>query len=372
MKLAGVALLSLAAAGCAYPEFAFASRDAREDVVDASTELIDAARDTADTTARPDTVDVEIPEVPVEDTAIADSSMDVAADSADVAPQRDAADAALPCQAGLTMCGGTCVDTQDAEAHCGGCGKACSSSDVCSNGGCRSLTSCAAIKTRFPTLPSGAYNIDPDATGPLTPFRVFCDMSDVGNGWTLALKLDGAKTTFAYDAALWTNDAVLTPTSTDLSETEAKFRSFSEVPVKQLRVRMVDGSPRSLVVDAPATSLKALFSGGFVGTALGRTKWLSLVVDGSLQPFCDAEGINLDYTATLTGPKIRLRIGIVGNQENDCSSPDSFVGFGAKLAEVFYCFGDVDPGVTVGNVGTTKCGAATTRITKAFGFVFVR
>ena len=55
-------------------------------------------------------------------------------------------------------------------------------------------------------------------------------------------------------------------------------------------------------------------------TSFGRSKWLSLLSGSRLQPYCNQEGINLLGT---------VRIGIVGNNENDCGTPDTFLGVGS-------------------------------------------
>ena len=331
-----------------------AGTDARGDTAppqDArDTSVVDTAPEAApDTTPPPDTA-------PVPDTAPADTGADVPA-----------------CAPGLTSCGGACVDTSSTATNCGSCGVVCDRAQPCVAGVCQPLTSCAALKAADSTLPSGAYTIDPDGSGPLSPFGVFCEMSDGTNGWTLALKVDGAQTTFAFDAALWTNDVLLNPGSFDLTMVEAKFRSFNELPVTQVRALMLDGgTSRTITLPVAASSLRALFSGPFVATSAGRASWLSLVADGSLQANCNAEGFNLDFSIATIGPRPRVRLGIVGNQEADCSSPDSFLGFGALIATTdLFCFGGVDPKVTTGDVAGAVCGAPTDKATKTFGMLFV-
>jgi len=234
----------------------------------------------------------------------------------------------------------------------------------------RAEPSCKAIKAKLGTEKSGAFAIDPDGDGPLTPFSVFCEMNADGGGWTLALKADGAKITFAYDAALWTNDEVLNPASTDLSTAEAKFRAFSELPFTQIRVRMFDGTtPRFFVLNHGGSSLRALFAGGPVTTMAGRAKWLTLLADPSLQENCNAEGINQQFVG---GNALRIRLGIAGNNETHCDTVNSYIGLGATMGDAVPCFGGVDPGVVVGNAARTACAAPKDKSTHTAGFLFVR
>jgi len=55
-------------------------------------------------------------------------------------PKTDAGGDATSCVASSTLCGGSCVDTQNDNANCGACGTACASGQVCSQGKC--ATSC--------------------------------------------------------------------------------------------------------------------------------------------------------------------------------------------------------------------------------------
>ena len=147
-----------------------------------------------------------------------------------------------------------------------------------------------------------------------------------------------------------------------MKEEETKLPSYWLVPhteallgmraystTKWLQVPLIGGSARA---DRP---------GKPVPTKVGRDGWLSLIGNASLQIYCNQEGINVG-TATA-----RVRIGIVGNNENDCKSPDSRLGFGGKGKRV--C-GQKDD-ISCGN--TAKCGGHKgDRATKAFGWVFVR
>ena len=68
--------------------------------------------------------------------------------------------------------------------------------------------SCRSLKLNsFNT--SGIYWIDPDGTGGNSPFQAYCDMTNHGGGWTLALDLqtsDGTNRHY-YDTGFWTGTA---------------------------------------------------------------------------------------------------------------------------------------------------------------------
>lgn len=83
-----------------------------------------------------------------------------------------------------------------------------------------------------------------------------------------------------------------------------------------------------ITLDQSAESLHSLIADGqFRPTSMGRDTWKSLLGSkGSLQPNCNREGFNVE-SDTQNHPK--ARIGIIGNNENDCNSCDSRIGFGS-------------------------------------------
>lgn len=176
-------------------------------------------------------------------------------------------------------------------------------------------------------------------------------------------KLDGRLQTWAYHSALWTSDdAALNTDSLEMDTTEARLEAFSRLPVSSLLLGMsaLDGSnPHWMELALPRTfpSLQAAFaSGADISTNAGRSPWLSLanITSDYLQPNCNAEGCNvrppsicaaLGVSGTLDGYCSVVRVGLLGNNEGDCLTPDSFIGFGgytywtAQSASPFYTCG---------------------------------
>ena len=82
---------------------------------------------------------------------------------------------------------------------------------------------------------------------------------------------------------------------------------------------------RFIAFNKTARSLYSLIADGkYRSTSLGRDTWKSLIgSQASLQTNCNREGFNV---ASDDRPK--ARIGILGNNENDCYTCDSRIGFG--------------------------------------------
>lgn len=81
----------------------------------------------------------------------------------------------------------------------------------------------------------------------------------------------------------------------------------------------------SLPLGKSVTSLAAAMVTGYAKTTAGRSAWLTLVGQpGYLLGNCNQEGVNSQ------SPFTSVRLGILGNNENDCISPDSAIGFGVQ------------------------------------------
>ena len=85
---------------------------------------------------------------------------------------------------------------------------------------------------------------------------------------------------------------------------------------------------RFIAFNKTASSLYSLIADGkYRNTSLGRDTWKALIGSkASLQTNCNREGFNVVRGSGCKWPK--ARIGIVANNQNDCYTCDSGIGFG--------------------------------------------
>ena len=114
-----------------------------------------------------------------------------------------------------------------------------------------------------------------------------------------------------------------------------------------------------LSLNTKENSLYALIADGqYRATSIGRDAWKSLVSGSSLQPNCNKEGFNARQNDAFS----KVRIGITTNEQNECNSNDSRLGFG----------GGGSPGEnSCGNVAASG-GDNGDKNVKAFGYVIVQ
>ncbi|MCA9657262.1 MAG: DUF4215 domain-containing protein [Myxococcales bacterium] len=259
-------------------------------------------------------------------------------------------------------CGGSCPACGDGLA-CGGSDDCASL--YCADAVCGPPPSCKELLAANPDVPSGVYTLDPDGEGGVDPFDAYCDMETDGGGWTLALKANGNNLTFMYASNLWTNNAVFAADKTDLDRQEAKLPTWNTIAFDEVLVGMespiLNMGPLDLkYVQIPqaSTSLFDLYSPNqFVASSLGRNAWKGLITNSSLQLNCNREGFN-------NTP--RTRLGIFSNQENDCNTPDSYIGIGNSGGG---CSGVVE--TRVGNMASCTPDNGNKTL-PAFGVVLVR
>ena len=117
-----------------------------------------------------------------------------------------------------------------------------------------------------------------------------------------------------------------------------------------------------IVINKQANSLYSLIADGqYRATLLGRNTWKTLIgSQASLQYNCNKEGFNAVGTNSLHS---KARIGFISNQENDCASCDSRIGFGTG--------GLFDNSNTCGNEATHSTDNGDKHI-KAMGYILVQ
>ena len=84
-----------------------------------------------------------------------------------------------------------------------------------------------------------------------------------------------------------------------------------------------NGDKRWMTFNYTASSLYSVIADGqFRTTSAGREAWKSLIAESSLQRNCNKEGLNVFS---------KMRIGIFANQEDDCRTCDSWLGYGTQV-----------------------------------------
>ena len=117
-----------------------------------------------------------------------------------------------------------------------------------------------------------------------------------------------------------------------------------------------------IVITREATSLYSLIADGqYRATTVGRNTWKKLIgPQASLQFNCNKEGFNAVGSSEYNS---KARIGIISNQQNDCLSSDSRIGFGTG--------GKYDNSNTCGNEATRSPDNGDKHI-KAMGYILVQ
>ncbi|KAL9953274.1 hypothetical protein ACROYT_G040668 [Oculina patagonica] len=210
----------------------------------------------------------------------------------------------------------------------------CSGQSVQGSCGPSGPSSCKEIYDKNQSSENKAYMLQMDC-GKSVP--VYCNMDGAGlgdcggGGWTLVMKIDGNEQTFIYDSSYWTdkNTYGVPEGATGLDQEETKLPTYWNTPFTKicLGMKIPGEDTRFLVLDKEAVSLHALISDGkYRPTSLGRNTWKTLIgSQASLQLNCNREGFNVQSDNTDFS---KARIGYMSNQENECNTGDSRIGFG--------------------------------------------
>ena len=136
--------------------------------------------------------------------------------------------------------------------------------------------------------------------------------------------------TFHYTSALWSDKNEYNPRGgeTGFNTRETKLPTYWNTSFSKICLGMKIGHQNNfIVISKQADSLYSLIADGqYRNTSLGRNTWKTLIgSQGSLQSKCNKDGFNFVSDGNSHS---KARIGILGNNENNCNSCDSRIGFG--------------------------------------------
>lgn len=187
------------------------------------------------------------------------------------------------------------------------------------------------IRNVNPSATSGVYWIDHGSGA----YQAYCDMQ--AGGHILVGKIASTTSTSSpwfYNGANWTATSPSNESEcTTLTSADGVNRGYYGYNL-QSNFRLCLGSiNNAITVNISGTTARAVFTGSQrdLNPVLSRGQMLTWFSTGTgqaasvfdNQPFCNRIGINRTDTASAS-----LRFGITMNNENDCASNDSSVGFG--------------------------------------------
>ena len=170
--------------------------------------------------------------------------------------------------------------------------------------------------------------------------------------------------TFRYNSLYWSNTAEynLPGGETGFDSKETKLPTYWNTPFSKICLGMKIGNQTNfIVINKKANSLYSLIADGkYRATSLGRDTWKKLIgSQASLQKNCNKEGFNAVGGRSSNS---KARIGILGNEQEDCTSPDSRIGFGT---------GGYPDSNTCGNEATRSADNGDKHI-KTMGYILVQ
>ena len=144
---------------------------------------------------------------------------------------------------------------------------------------------------------------------------------------------------------------------------ETKLPTFWNTSFSKICLGLkIDQQINFIVINKQANSLYSLITDGqYHATSLGRDTWKKLIGSrASLQLNCNKEGFNAVGSSSLNST---ARIGIIGNEQNECDSCDSRIGFGTG--------GFADDSNTCGNEASYSPDIGNKHL-KAMGYILVK
>jgi hypothetical protein len=229
------------------------------------------------------------------------------------------------------------------------------------------ISSCQQGKNLVSAMSSGTYTLKIGSTS----VNAWCEMEG-SNAWMLILKMDGTKTTFIFESSYWSNTAAYNEGDVvnGLARNEYKsslywLASFSQVRVGFYGSRTGSGINWGTFSYSASSLYACIADGAYRSASFDRNTWKSLVGSGSLQYNCNKSGFNVRCENLSYSQNVRL--GILTNNEGECVSPDSRLGFGGSGTNC-----GTDNNNSVGNECTCTCDNGEPFSYKAFGYIMVR
>ena len=171
--------------------------------------------------------------------------------------------------------------------------------------------------------------------------------------------------TFHYESKYWSdkNEYNIPGGETGFDSNETKLPTYWKTSFSKICLGMKIGQQINfIVINKQANSLYSLIADGkYRNTSLGRDNWKKLIgSQASLQLNCNEEGFN---AAGSRQGSSKTRIGFLGNEQNNCRTADSRIGFGTG--------GHPDDFNTCGNEATHSPDNGYKHI-KAMGYILVQ
>lgn len=172
--------------------------------------------------------------------------------------------------------------------------------------------------------------------------------------------------TFHYNSGLWSSNETFNVAGGQIvfDTQETKLTTYWDTPFTKICLGMRihdEENINFLVINQVADSLYSLIADGqYRPTSLGRNTWKKIIGSrASLQFNCNMEGFNAVCSRV---SNTKARIGFVGNNEDDCKSCDSRIGFGTG--------GSPDDSNTCGNVAKYSPDNGV-KFIEAMGYIFI-
>jgi hypothetical protein len=186
-------------------------------------------------------------------------------------------------------------------------------------------------------------------------------------------KLFALQNDFSYSSPYWTNKETYSVEDglEGLNEKQTKLASYWNTPFNKICLGMkVNVATKWIALNYTTNSLHSVIEDGtFKKTTVGKEAWKSLIDGSSLQENCNEEGFNIqrNYMFFSWQWYMNIRIGLVANNENDCDTYDSCIGFGIVRG----CWGHVRS-TTCGAENMANCVQLNNKNTAAFGYILVK